>query len=204
MKNRQPRTAHLLNISMLINLGWWGRRIKNLFCFCGKLSFISWDLPVVLDENPPESCSLVQTSHVKQGSSFWNALKGGERSSEDKHCLCPLKWSLAPENSYEPPPTNLHHWQWRVTVTQKQVANKQRLENASPSLCLSSGNPLFHTPLSHTSRTHTAALYSSTVIVSAVTQTFPDAATTSLVSDIDLIHGSLMQGAEVYKKQLQK
>lgn len=41
------------------------------------------------------------------------------------------------------------------------------------------------------------------VIVSAVTQTFPDAATT-LVSDVDLIHRSLMQGAEVYKEQLQK
>lgn len=135
-------------------------------------------------------------------------LKRTERRGEfQRGQTLPVSFEMIPcswKHSYEPPPTNLHRWQWRVTVTQKQVANKQRLENASPSLCLSSGNPLFHTPLHHTGRTHTAALYSSTVIVSAMTQTFPDAATTSLVSDTDLIHRSLMQGAEVYKEQLQK
>lgn len=98
-KTGNPEWPMLFNISVLINFGWGGSRIENIFCFCGTLNFFSWDLPVVLDENPPESCALVQTSHIKQSSSFWNALKGGERTSEDKHSLCPLKWSLAPENA---------------------------------------------------------------------------------------------------------
>lgn len=106
-----------------------------------KMQSCFGDLPIPLDETPPQFCCLVQTAPITQ-SSLCRPLKGTELNSGEwmpfvhfEEILCFWKYNC------EHLPTSLHCWQWQVVVMKKQGTRKQKLKNVSFFLHLISGNP---------------------------------------------------------------